>query len=180
MLTITVPGNELFNEETQQFERTAAVVLELEHSLVSISKWESSWEKPFLGDKERTDEEAIDYIRCMVLNDISDPSVFSRLTNENIKQINEYITAKRSATWFNENGKQAKSREVVTSELIYHWMVALTIPFECQHWHLSRLLTLIKVCNQKSTPPKKMSRAEALAKQRELNAQRRAMMQTSG
>jgi hypothetical protein len=179
MLTIVVPGGELFNEETQEFDKMDDYTLELEHSLVSLSKWESEFEKPFLKPGEKTDEEVIGYVRAMVISGEVPPKVFSRLTRENLNAVNVYINKKMTATWFAEDRK-GTSREVVTSELIYYWMISLNIPFETQTWHLNRLFTLIRVCNLKNTPPKKMSRSEMAARNRELNAQRRSQLGTRG
>ena len=175
MLIINVPSIELFDEANQEFIKTPDATLTLEHSLVSISKWESKYEKPFLGDAEKTPEETLEYIRCMS-NDPIDDAVLSRITKNESDLINQYITASKTATTFKELPGQAgkKSSEYVTSELVYYWMVALNIPFECQYWHFNRLMTLIKVTNLKNQPPKKMSRREAMNQNRSLNAQRRA------
>lgn len=180
MLTIIVPGVELFDESTQEFATSEDTILELEHSLVSLSKWESEFEKPFLGPKEKTNAEVIAYIRCMTISTGVPSDVYARLTSENYTDVNNYINAKMTATWFNENVREPKSREIITSELIYYWMVALNIPFECQYWHLNRLFTLIRVTNLKNTPSKKMSANEIAARNRALNEQRRAQLKTRG
>jgi len=155
MLTITIPAREMFDERTQTFSTTKEQTLQLEHSLVSLSKWESKWCKPFLSKDEKTAEETIDYIKCMTITQNVDPDVYNRLTNANIKMINDYIEAPMTATTFSDNKQGGGGKEIITSELIYYWMIALTIPMECQKWHLNRLLTLVRVCNIKNTPPRK-------------------------
>lgn len=180
MLEITIPETEQWDELKQEFVCTKEQTLQLEHSLVSLSKWESKWCKPFLSKEDKTFEETIDYIRCMTLNRHVPDEVYGCLTRSNIKQINEYISAPMTATWFNKDATGRGSREQITSELIYYWMIALNIPFECQKWHLNRLLTLIRVCNLKNQPSKKMSRREIMSRNAALNAARRKQLGTNG
>ena len=179
MLEIIIPGLELYNEETNEFTCYDDVKLELEHSLVSISKWESKWCKPFLDGKDKTLDEIVDYVRCMTISDNIKSDVYDRLTEENLVVINEYIGRPMTATTFN-NEKKSTGREIITSEIIYYWMVSFNIPFECQYWHLNRLLTLIKVCNVKNNPPKKMSQKEILARNKALNDARKKELGTRG
>lgn len=181
MLWLKIPlTQEGWDEEKQEFVESTYKVLQLEHSLVSISKWESKWGKAFLSKGEKSIEETLDYIKCMTITQSVDPDVYNHLTMENIRQVNEYIEAPMTATTFHERPNSSRSREVVTSELIYYWMIALNIPVEFQKWHLNRLLTLIRVCNIKNTPPKKMSRREIMSRNAALNASRRRSLNTSG
>lgn len=176
MLLIKVPMD-AFNEATQQF---VTFDLELEHSLVSLSKWESKFEKPFLSSSSKTSEEAAWYLSAMTLTPNVPPEVYQNLTKKNIEEINDYISAKMTATWFAENTNQRPNREVITSELIYYWMIKLQIPHEFENWHINRLLTLIRVCNLKDAPKRKMNKRDALAQQRMLNEQRRQQFGNSG
>lgn len=180
MLQIIIPEREAFDSETSTFVYMKKEFLQLEHSLVSLSKWESKWCKPFISKEPRTNEEMIDYVRCMTITQNVNPDIYNFLTKDIIRQIEEYINAKMTATWFNEKDVGPKSGEAITSELIYYWMVALNIPFECQKWHLTRLLTLIRVCNIKSRPPKKMGRKEMLNNRRAINEARKAKYNTHG
>lgn len=172
MLTIYIPGGEKFNQNTNEFYSVKGTSITLEHSLVSLSKWESKWCKPFLSS-EKTFDEIKDYIKCMTITQNVNDYVYDFLTDENYKQIKDYIDAPMTATWFKETKRGPASSEVVTSELIYYWMIASDIPFECQKWHLNKLITLIKVCSLKNTPSKKMSKNEILSQNRALNAARR-------
>lgn len=180
MLTITIPATERFDEIKGEFVYTKSCTLRLEHSLISISKWESKWCKAFLGKQEKTAEEIIDYIRCMTLDTNVSDDVYSCLSQDNITKINDYIAAPMTATSFSGNDKGKKNNEIITSELIYYWMVALNIPFECEKWHINRLLTLIRVCNIKNQPPKKMSKRDIMSRNAALNAARRKQMNSSG
>lgn len=179
MLTITVPAVDAFDEETNEFISSDETTLRMEHSLVSLSKWESKYEKPFLADSEKTTEETLDYIQMMCLDTDVPPEVFSRIPAEAYEQVNKYISAKMTATWFAEEPRKG-AQEVITAEVIYYWLIALTIPFECQHWHLNRLLTLVRVCNNKNAPPKKMSKNDLAKRNHMINKQRKAQLKTSG
>lgn len=180
MLQIVVPSEEYWDEAEQQFVYKKAQTLQLEHSLVSLSKWESKWQKAFLTKREKTLDETLDYIRCMTLTQNVDPEVYTRLTMDNFEEINNYISSPMTATYFPEDKNARTSRETVTSELIYYWMIALNIPFECQKWHLNRLLALIRVCNIKNSPPKKRSKKELMSHNAALNAARRKHLNTRG
>lgn len=179
MLRLIVPEKELYDERTGLFVRTKKQVLQLEHSLVSLSKWESKWHKPFLSKNEKSGEEMLDYIRCMTITqNVPDEVYFALDTNELIK-INDYLNDSMTATTITK--QQAKSRgEIITSEIIYYWMISLQIPFECEKWNLNRLLTLIEVCNIKNSPGKNMSKSEIMRRNRTLNAARKQQMHTRG
>lgn len=180
MLQIIIPSTELWDEVKSEFINTKEQVLQLEHSLVSVVKWEAKWCKVFLSKKEKTYEETIDYIKCMTITQNVNPDVYKCLTKENLEQINNYISAPMTATWFSDEKTRSSNREQVTSELIYYWMIAFNIPFECQKWHLNRLLTLIRVCNIKNKDPKKMSKRDIMSRNAALNAARRKQLNTRG
>lgn len=180
MLNITIPKQELFNEETNEFIDVDEKTICLEHSLVSISKWESKWNKPFLSKEEKTAEETIDYIKCMTITQNVDDKYYNYLTAKNIRDINAYIDSPMTATTFYDTRKNTGHKETVTSELIYFWMISLNIPMECQRWHLNRLLTLIRICNIKNDSGKKMSRGEVMSRNAALNAARRKKLNTRG
>lgn len=183
MLTIVVPRNDdIWDESKQMFITNPGATLQLEHSLVSLSKWESKWHKPFFPKYEndpkdvKTPEETIDYIRCMTINKNVDPIVYEFLTPENVADINAYIRDPMTATKIDEGPEVSNKKingEFITSELIYYWMIALNIPVEFEKWHIERLLTLIRVCNIKNQPEKKMSRAEIMEQHRAINEARR-------
>ena len=181
MLTINIPiSPEGWDEDKQEFVEPKTQTLQLEHSLVSLSKWESKWQKPFYSKKEMTEEETVDYIKCMTLTKNVDPDVYNHLTNENIKDIMDYIGNPMTATTFSKEDKISNNRETITSELIYYWMIASNIPFECQKWHLNRLITLIRVCGVKSTPPKKRSKRDIMSRNAAINASRRKQLNSKG
>lgn len=181
-LKIIVPAREMYDEKNDEFIYTKEQVLVLEHSLVSVSKWESKWCKAFLSRNQNdtlTSAELLDYIKCMTLTQNVDPKVYDCLSAKNYRAIVDYIKAPMTATTF--YGKDDKwNSHIITSEEIYYWMISLGIPFECQKWHLNRLLTLIKICNIKNSSNKKMSKAEVMASNRMLNAQRRAALKSKG
>lgn len=179
MLRIVVPVSEGFDDETAEFVLVEEAVLELEHSLLSLSKWESKWEIPFLSSENKTDEQVIDYVRMMCLGEIPSEKTLSKLSAVNFMEIDRYINAKMTATTFREERKSGR-QEIVTAEVIYYWMISMGIPFECQEWHLERLLTLIRVCNIKNAPKEKRNAAAVAAEQRALNAQRRRDLGSRG
>lgn len=180
MLRITIPATELWDENKEEFINTKEQTLQLEHSLVSLSKWESKWNKPFLSKDTKTEEEELDYIKCMTITQNVDPNVYKFIPLNVREEIKEYINAPMTATWFSEDKNTKSSSEQITSELIYYWMVAQNIPFECEKWHLNRLITLIKICNIKSQPPKKMGKKAIISRNAALNAARRKQLNTKG
>ena len=181
MLKIIVPAREFFNESTNEFITSKEQPLTLEHSLVSISKWESKWHKPFLSPKnDKSNDEILDYVRCMTLTQNVDPKVYYNLSKDNITKIQHYIDDSMTATTFSSNNNSPPNREIITSEIIYYWMIAYNIPVEFEKWHLNRLLTLIKVCSIKNAPSKKMTKGEILKRNHSLNAARRQAYHTHG
>lgn len=181
MLSLEISDREVFDQEQEIFRPVNPVTLQFEHSLVSLSKWESKYEKPFLSDKQKTNEEVRDYIGMMLLTPDAPSDFVSKLSTAQMNVLTDYISSKQTATWFKDSTNQRKSsQEVITAEVIYYWMVSLEIPFECQYWHLNRLMTLIKVINRKNAPKKKMSTADNIAQRRALNEARRKKYNTKG
>lgn len=183
MLKIRIPDQELFDEKTQRFSYIKGIDLQLEHSLISLAKWESKWHVPFLGNEGKTEEQIVDYIRCMTLTQHVDPMVYQNLPASVLDQIFNYIEDPMTATWFNKEEEKnfgIGKKEIITSEVIYYWMVALGVPVQFEKWHLNRLLTLIRVINVKNAPQKKMKQKDILANNRKLNAARRARNKSKG
>lgn len=181
MLNIEVKGTEIFDEIRECFIEVKPQTLRLEHSLISISKWESKWKKPFLSEEVKTREEELDYIRCMCIDKEPDIETLNALTMNDMKRISDYINDSMTATWFKDRtNRPPKGSRAVTSELIYYWMTALQIPFTCERWHLNRLLTLVHICDIEQSPKKKMDKKSQMAHQRSLNAARRARHGTRG
>lgn len=180
MLKLIIPEVEYYDNDTEEFMSFDGTTLYLEHSLLAISKWEEKYNKPFLVKDQRTREETLGYIECMILGEYQE-GIASSLTPDNLRELNEYVDAPATATVFADRGKpQGRSSEIITSELVYYWMVAYQIPFECETWHLNRLFTLVKICSIKNSKDKKMSKSQIAAQNRALNEQRKAQFGTSG
>lgn len=180
MLEIYIPAMEFYDESNNIFIHVAGQNLKLEHSLVSLSKWESIWEKPFLSQKNMTEAETISYIKCMTITQNVNPALYKGITQDIINQVNSYIAHPMTATTFPNKDPRRINREIITAEIIYYWMITLNVPFECQKWHLNKLLTLLNVCNIKSQPGKKMSPREVIARNKALNAERKSKLNTRG
>ena len=180
MLQLTIERPEMWDEINEQFIEPKTYKLQLEHSLVSLSKWESKWCKSFIHTENKTNEEMLDYIKCMTLTQNVKPEVYDYISSKNINEIVEYINAPMTATTISDVGGSKNNRERVTSELIYFWMISYNIPFECQKWHLNRLITLIRVCSVKNAPPKKTSKRELASRYAEINARNRAKYNSKG
>ena len=181
MLQLTIKGGQVYDEATNKVITVRGQTLQLEHSLVSLSKWEQKWKKPFLNNNQMTDEMSIDYVRCMTLTQNVNPDIYNYMTADDLTKVRQYIDDPMTATWF-RNQNRKPGHDVITSEIIYYWMITFGIPLDpCQKWHLNRLLTLIRVCDEKSSPGrKKMTKRQAAAQYRDLNAARRARMGTRG
>lgn len=179
MLELSIPHSELYDETNGEFITIGGSVLQLEHSLSAISKWEGRWRKPFLTEKEKNMAEILDYIRCMTLNIGVDPKVYNGITYADIRQVHQYIEEPMTATWFRENNRTT-ARCVITAEIIYYKMLVHNIPLECERWHLNRLLTLIRVCDEKNSPKKKMSSREIMERNRAINTARRNRLKSKG
>lgn len=188
MLEITIPEQhyEFFDEVKEEFLPPVNVKetkIQIEHSLISLKKWEQKWHVPFLGKADKTYEELADYIRCMTLTHGVDPEVYNWIPKDILEQVVDYIKDPMTATWFRDNdliGAQKSSREIVTAEIIYYWMITLSIPVEFQKWHLNQLLTLIKVVNIKNSKPKKQDKRAAAKERAAINAARRAQYNSKG
>lgn len=181
MLQLTITAQEFFNEETQEFIQIKPVTIQMEHSLVSISKWEAKWHKPFLTEDNKTDEELVDYLRCMTITQNVNPYAYYAVSNEQLKQVRAYISDPMTATTFREDKNKSKGKkQIITSEVIYYQMIALNIPMECQKWHLNRLLTLIRVVAIKNQPKEKMKSGDQIRQYADLNNMRRAAMRSKG
>lgn len=184
MLKIVIPGAELFNDDTNEFIQTQDRVIMLEHSLVSISKWEAKWKKPFIGS-DKTDEEVLDYVKHMTITQNVPSHVYTSLSQENIKEINDYIDDDMTATTFLEDGDSRvtygkKQKDVITSEVIYYQLMSHNIDIKCEKWHIKRLLTLIRVFNEMNSDKKPLTEAQILARNKKLNDERKAKMKTKG
>lgn len=181
MLNITIPADERWDEDKNEFVKNSADVhLALEHSLVSMAKWEQKHTKPFISDNSMSQEELIDYIKCMTITQNVDPNAYNFLTYKNIEEIKSYIAAPMTATTISDQGKKGGPKEILTAEVIYACMFELGIPLECQKWHLNRLLMQIRVCSIRQQPQKKMSDAEIFRRNAELNAARRKKFNSKG
>lgn len=184
MLSVLVPAQEFYDSKNEEFLYTQQTELTLEHSLISIAKWESKWNKPFLDYKKpKTSEESLDYIRCMTIGKEAESLVYQTLPSFIMIQVNEYMQLPMTATWFSKNshgGIGSMSRDIITNEIVYYWMIQFGIPFECEKWHFNRLLTLIRVCNLKDAPPKKMSKRQLMERNTALNAKRKSKLKTRG
>lgn len=180
MLQITIPPAELWDEQNEMFIKSKGANLKLEHSLISISNWEMRWHIPYF-DVNKTEEQDLDYIRCMTLNKELDQSVYFGLTQQNILDINKYMQDEMTATKIRDiKNKSSRGGQMITSELIYYWMIQFGIPFSCEKWHINRLIMLIRVCAEESRPKKKRSSKDIASDYRALNAARRAALNTKG
>lgn len=179
MLELFLPAAEGWDQKKETFIYLEEKNIQMEHSLYSISRWESKWKKSFISERDKTSEEILDYFKCMTIESIDD-AYYDLFTTDTINTINDYINDPMTATTIKNTSNGKHSREIITAEIVYYWMVALQIPFECQYWHFNKLMTLIQVCNIKNQPPKKMSKSQALAQNRSLNAARRAAHHTKG
>lgn len=169
-----------WDEVNEVFIDPTYITLELEHSLVSLQQWESKWQKPFLYTKNLSDEEILDYIKCMTLTPNVDPVIYSLLTSSHLEQIHDYINAPMTATTFAKEGEGKRNREIITAEIIHYWMVSLQIPSEYRTWHLNQLITLIRVCSIKNAPAKKSSKRDIASRYAALNEARKQKLNTKG
>lgn len=179
MLELKLPRRTFFRESTSEFIELDEITLKLEHSLISLSKWESKLKRPFLTEEKHSKSDMIYYIECMSLNSNVDPIIYKTIPDNCYSLICDYIDDPMTATTITDKDTSI-NRDIITSEIIYFWMIEFGIPFECQKWHLNRLITLIRVCSIKKGPQKKMSEREILEQNRRLNEARRKSAKTRG
>jgi hypothetical protein len=180
VLSLPIYGPESYDEINDRFTHAELFRLELQHSLVSLSKWEAKFEKPFLGEGEKTDEELLWYIEAMHQGPELPKDFAVHMTQSDFQAVNDYLNAKNTATWFSSVDDEKSKNEVITAEIIYYWLVSLNVPFEVEHWHLNRLMTLIRVINEKNAPPKKLTREQIIERNRRLNEERQRKYNTTG
>lgn len=182
MLHLVIPDRDFWDPIQERFISVKGVEIDLEHSLESVSKWESKWHVPFHDDrKKKTFEQNIDYVRCMTLTPDVNPNVFNYMTEQNVKDISDYIGDTHTATWFNDTNKRSGRKEVITSEIIYYWMSVYNLPESYQKWHLNKLMTLLRVCAEKNNPDgNKKNKGATAAQRRALNAARKKKYHTRG
>lgn len=181
MITIKIPEREFFNQDRNEFVYIKEQKITMEHSLRSVAKWESKWHRPFLSKTDKkTDEELIDYLRCMTLTKNVDPNAYYAIPQDEMNRISSYMEDPMTATTIKEDSRAKSNRSIVTAEILYYDMTALNIPFECDKWHLNRLLILIEVCSEKNKPKKKIPKRDLMNRNRSLNAARRKKLGSSG
>lgn len=180
MLTVKIEDADFFDELSETFMHVKGQTIQLEHSLVSISKWEAKWQKPFLSREPKTREETVDYIKAMTITQNVNPLLYTLITDKQIMEINKYVDNPMTATTISKQEGKGGSSKIMTSEEIYYYMVAYQIPFECQKWHFNRLMMLIRICDEKNKPKKKMRKGEIARRNRSLNAARKAKLHTHG
>lgn len=181
MLLVSIKGQRLWDERKEEFITLSPAVFEIEHSLVAVKKWESIYKKPFFGKEEKSPEDILNYIRCMTVTKNVDQSVYNYIPMENLKQILEYIGDSMTATWFSKQTEQKTGKkEIITSEIIYYWMITLQIPLECENWHLNQLFTLIRVFAVKNGKDTKMSKKDAANYREMINAANRKKFKSKG
>lgn len=183
MLKLTIGSDELYDEEKSEFIIKDGFTIHLEHSLLAISVWEQRFCKPFLGRGEKTKEETLGYVEAMILDEDYPDDVLDRMTPHHLSKVNDYVDSPATATTFSDLADKKPSRgpsQVITSELIYYWMASANVPFECERWHLNRLFALLRIFDVKNSKQKKMSRSEIASRNRALNEQRKAQLNTRG
>lgn len=182
MLKLIVPSEEYYDEETNTFSQTKDYVLQLEHSLVSISKWESKWKKPYISKAKKTYQERCDYVRCMTITQNIPPHVYRNLTEAALARVDLYMADPMSATTIRSiKGKGGGGSSSITSETVYYWMIQYGIPFSCEKWNFNRLMALINICGRKvSNQGKKPNGKHLMQQMYDLNEKRKAQFHTKG